>query len=441
MSERLRASGFLTRLAGIAAVGLVLRLVYVLVLTRGLVDTGDSDFFHRIALLIGDGRGFTEPIGLALTGSVRPTALHPPLYPLLIGAFSAAGVDSYLAQRVIGCLVGALAIVAVGLLGRRVGGERVGVVAAALAAAYPVLIGADGAVMSESLYGLLVVVSLLCAYRVVDRPSAGRAAVLGVAIGLAALTRAEALALLVFAVAPAAVAGAGGRRGPAWRPVAVAILACLVVLLPWTIRNWSAFDLPVLVSNNSGTLLSGANCATTYHGPELGSWNIFCVKPGPSTNEARAAAHERSAGLSYADDHLGRVPVVLGVRLLRTLDLYKPGVEARRAESRSYGIDLAGAVAFWLLAPVGVYGLVLLRRRRQPLALLLAPAALVAIVSLTGYGIPRFRHPLDLVLMVLAAVTYDAVMTRARPPRPPALPERARPAPRPAPPDAAPPAA
>lgn len=397
------------RLGAIALAGLGVRLVYVLLLSRGLHDSGDSEFFHRIGALIGDGRGFIEPIGLGLTGDVRPTALHPPLYPLLLGGASALGVDSYLGQRVIGCLIGAASVVAVGLLGRRVGGDRVGLIAAALAAVYPVLIGADGAVMSESLYGLLVVASLLAAYRMAERPSSlGRAAVFGALVALAALTRAEGLALLVFALVPALL-WVGGRRRvrEVWRPAVVAVLACFCVLAPWTVRNWSAFDRPILISNNSGTLVSGANCATTYHGDELGSWNIFCVRPGSSTNEAVAAAHERSVGLGYAGDHLGRVPAVLGVRLLRTFSLWDAGEEARRAESRSYGVDLVGAIAFWLLAPVGVYGLVLLRRRREPVALLLAPFALAVVVSVVGYGIPRFRHPADLVLMVLVAVAYD----------------------------------
>jgi 4-amino-4-deoxy-L-arabinose transferase-like glycosyltransferase len=410
---------FRGRIVALATFGLALRLMYVLALSRGLHDSGDSDFFHRLAVLIGDGRGFVEPLGLSLTGAARPTALHPPLYPLFLGAFSAVGVDSYLAQRVIGCFIGFFVIVCVGLLGRRVGGDRVGLIAAGLAAVYPVLIAADGAVMSESLYGLLVVVALLCAYRLAERPSAGRAAVLGAVIALAALTRAEALALLVLALVPAAVMGArrsGGRTSGAWRPVAAGVLACVVVLAPWTARNWHVFGRPILISNNSGTLLAGANCDTTYRGPELGSWNIYCVQPSISPNEALAAADERSVGLSYAGDHLGRVPAVLAVRLLRTFDLYQPGVEARRAESRSDRLEVAGAIAFWVLLPVGVWGALLLRRRRQPLVLLLAPFALAVAVSLVGYGIPRFRHPADLALVVLAAVAYEQLLRRRRRP-------------------------
>ena len=43
----------------------------------------------------------------------------------------------------------------VALLGRRLAGERAGLIAAGIAAIYPTLIAADGALMSETLYGLL----------------------------------------------------------------------------------------------------------------------------------------------------------------------------------------------------------------------------------------------------------------------------------------------
>lgn len=411
MVEAGRSRTFALRLGAIAATGLALRLIYVLLLSRGLHDSGDSEFFHRLGNLIGAGRGFVEPLGLALTGNAHPTALHPPLYPLLLGAASWLGIDSYLAQRVIGCLVGTAAIAAVGLLGRRVGGERVALVAAGLAALYPVLIAADGAVMSESLFGLLVVLSLLAAYRLAERPSGGRAALLGAAIGLAALTRAEGLGLLALVLVPAAMMGTRSTRR-ALAPIALGCVACAVVLAPWTIRNWAEFHHPILISTNSGTLLSGANCDATYHGALTGSWSISCVRLGPSRNEAVAAGYARDTGLDYAGHHAGRLPAVLAVRLLRTFDLYQPVHEARIAESRAYGLDLAGALCFWLLLPVGAYGALLLRRRSRPVVLLVAPFVLVVIVSLIGYGIPRFRHPADLALLALVAVAYDRALSQ-----------------------------
>src|SRR3954464_11671429 len=142
-------AGFSVWLAAIAAGALAVRLVYVLVLTPHLRGLGDATYYHELANVLGDGRGFVDP------SNGTATALHPPLFPLLLALPSALGLYSYQAHRVIVTLMGTATIVAVGLVARHVAGERAGLVAAALAAVSPVLISADGAVMSETLLGLL----------------------------------------------------------------------------------------------------------------------------------------------------------------------------------------------------------------------------------------------------------------------------------------------
>jgi hypothetical protein len=57
-------------------------------------------------------------------------------------------------------------------------------------------------------------------------------------------------------------------------------------------------------------------------------------------------------------------------------------------------------------------GFVVLRRRGQPLFILAAPFALVLLVSVTSYGILRFRAPADVALVVLGAVALDALWGR-----------------------------
>src|SRR5207244_8269490 len=100
----------------------------------------------------------------------------------------------------------------VGLIARRLGGPRAGLIAAGIAAVYPVLVAADGAMMSETLYGLLIAAALLTALRLLDRqPGPPLAAALGALIGLATLTRAEALLLLPLLAWPVA-ARAQARR-------------------------------------------------------------------------------------------------------------------------------------------------------------------------------------------------------------------------------------
>src|SRR3954469_9486325 len=100
--------GFARWLAAIAAGGLAVRLIYVLVLTPHLRGLGDATYYHELANALGDGRGFVDPLNGAAT------ALHPPLFPLLLALPSALGLDSYQAHRVAVALIGSVTILAVG---------------------------------------------------------------------------------------------------------------------------------------------------------------------------------------------------------------------------------------------------------------------------------------------------------------------------------------
>ena len=403
--------GFAARLAAVAAAGLALRLVYVVVLTPHLVGHGDSRFFHETANLIGDGHGYAEPLALALFGREQATAQHPPLTSLLLGGASALGVDSYVGQRVVMAFVGALTVATVGLLARRLGGGRAGLLAAGLAAVYPTLVATDGAVMSEAPFGLFTAMALVCAFAVADGGGRRWAAALGAAIALASLSRAEGLLLLPLLVIPAA------RLAPARRGAlaALACLCCAALVLPWSARNWIAFDRPVPISTNYGTLLAGANCARTYAGRDIGGWAIGCVPAVRAANEAVAAARLRRRGLDYASEHAERLPSVAGARLLRSFSLLQPFRQADNAEARDPTVEKAGVVFFWLLAPPAVYGALVLRRRRRGLVLLAAPLVVAATVSVFGYGVPRFREPADVAVVALAALALGSLRPAARP--------------------------
>jgi 4-amino-4-deoxy-L-arabinose transferase-like glycosyltransferase len=402
---------FRGRLATIVAGGLLLRLAYVLVFARHVPMAGDSQFFHAEPRLLAAGHGYIEPFVFAAYHISVATAAHPPLYPFVLTVPALAGIDGILAQRVITCLIGAVVLAAIGLLGRRVGGDRVGLTSAGIAAIYPVLVSADGALMSESLYGLMVVAALYAALTHRGRRDLISAIALGVATGLAALTRSEALLLLPLLVWPLTVRG---PRAPA--RVLCATLACLVVLTPWTIRNWEAFHQVVVISHNDSTVIAGANCHDTYYGVDLGSWSFACISQRVTLHEGVQADRWRSQGLHYLKAHLSRLPVVLLVRLLRTWDFWQPRRQTQFAESRARWADEAGVAAYYVLLPLAVAGAVLLRRRRSPAFwILLAPVALVTLSTLLGWGLPRFRHAAEPSTVVLAAFAVTAAIHRRRP--------------------------
>ena len=121
---------------------------------------GDAFYYHHQANALADGKFFINPIRYVFDG-VRgrerrsPAALHH--LPL---ALVASG--STASPRTASCsgLLGVATIVVVGLVGRRVAGTAVGLIAATIVAVYPFMWINDGMVMSESLVVLMAALVL-----------------------------------------------------------------------------------------------------------------------------------------------------------------------------------------------------------------------------------------------------------------------------------------
>ena len=402
--------GFLARLALILAGALVIRVLYTLLVAQDIPVIGDALTYHLLGENIADGKGFERAPHPQLAPFEGwkpgvPTAEHPPLFPLLIGLITKLGATGYLAQKLLLCVVGTTTVAFVGLAGREAAGSVTGLVAAGIAAVYPFLWVVDGSLMSETLYGALLAATLWLAIRFARRPSLGLAAGLGALAALAALTRGEALLLVPLLLVPLAI-----RAGTAWRSrlafASAAVVAFALVLAPWTIRNLSVFEKPVLVSTNGNAVFVGSNCDPVYHGPFTGLWNFNCYGAAPGGDESEASVAYRNRGFDYARDHTGRLPVVMAVRLLRVWDLYRPLQQAtyESLEGRSETASRIGLVFYYPLLLLAVAGASILRRRGAPLWPLAAFPVMVSLTAVAIYGVTRFRFAAEPALCVLAAV-------------------------------------
>jgi 4-amino-4-deoxy-L-arabinose transferase-like glycosyltransferase len=410
----LAQSHFWPWIAALTATGFALRVLYTFTISPPIPGLADPSFYYYASNLMVQGHGYTAPFVYQLLGQFLPTSAHPPLWPALlavlglftapasgVGHLTGASVD---AARILGCAVGAGVVLVTGLLGRRIGGWRVGLVAAAIAAVYPHFITLDGFLMSEPLYGLIVGGLLLLAYDFTARPTRLRALALGVLVGLAALTREEALLFVPVLLLP--VAWRSGRER--MQLGTLALVGVVLVIAPWTVRNYYAFHRFVPVSNGSGAVVAGSNCARTYYGSSIGSWQVSCVAPAhPSTNEAVQAASEQSKGLHYIGQHPARAVLIAGVRFLRMWSLYAPNDQAI-GESTVLWIGLG---IYYCLMAAAIYALVMLRRRGRKLLILLAPAVVVAITSLIGVGLDRLRYDAEIPMIALAAWTVVLLLS------------------------------
>jgi 4-amino-4-deoxy-L-arabinose transferase-like glycosyltransferase len=418
-------------LAALALVAFALRVVYALIadVPHGL---GDDLWFHSVANGLVDGRGFSDPfhsvgpdgtVAFGLYGSSIATAFHPPLFPLLLAIPSLVGLDSYTAHQVFGCALGAAAIPVMGLVGRRLAGDAAGIAAAAIGAVFIPLMARDALLLSESLYGLLVALALLAVLRLRELPTARRALELGVVIGLAALTRGEALLLLLILAVPAALVTA--ERGRRLRTAALVSAATVAVCLPWCVRNTLEYDKLTLITTGDGSVVAGSNLPSTFHGPLLGSWDFRGMARSPAgrqtdSNEAVQSERLRKQGVDYALDHVSRLPVVVAARIGRTWELYPFDPRQRfdlahdqfqHVRTLEYPSQLM-LLAVWLLA---IMGAVRLRRDGEPVWPFLVPVVLVTLITALGHGDPRYRHAADVSLVILAGVGLAGMKGRAWP--------------------------
>ena len=417
-------------LAAVAVAGFAIRVAYGLI-AHVPSGFGDDVWFHAVANGLVHGRGFSDPFHtLTSDGSIEffragghtiATAFHPPLFPFVLAPLSAVGLDTYTAHQIAGCAIGSVGVYVIGLVARRLGGDRAALAAAAIAAVFIPMISREALLQSESLYGLLIALILLAALRLMDAPSSWRRGLeLGALIGLAALTRGEALLLLV---PPLLLLFA--RRMPA-RTAVITIGTAVLICLPWAIRNTLEFDQLTLITTGDGSVIAGSNLPRTYHGPDLGGFDIVGLYRTPAgrdvdPNEAVQSDRWRREGIDFARDHASRLPVVLAARALRTWDLFPFDPRARAdLGSDQYhhirALDYPGQLMLLAVVILAVLGGVAVRRHRGPLWLFVVPIVLVTLVSLAGHGDPRYRHAADVALVVLAGVGAARFLGGSAPP-------------------------
>jgi 4-amino-4-deoxy-L-arabinose transferase-like glycosyltransferase len=434
---RARVRGFHAGLAFISVAGLAYRVWYVLQERGRIRLNGDAQYYHWQANDIAHGLWFIDPTQYREFGRIIPSADHPPVYILYLAAVSRFIGQSELTHRLASCLLGGLAIFVIGLVGRELVDERVGLLAAAAAAVYASLWINDEMLMSESAYVLISATMVLWAIKFWKRPTAGRAALMGAAIALAALTRPEALLLFPFLALPYALA-----RGPSgWRirtkHIVVSFGVGFLVLAPWLGYNIHRFQKPVLMSNGAGSVLMVANCDQTYHGFLFGYWYGGCAAgqtdlPG---DESQQEAVWRKRGLTYIRHHESRYPIVAAARVARMWDIWTParisqgiGLDGGLEGRGIWQSQLATDQYFALLIPA-LAGLWVLRRRKQPVLPFIAIAATLTLTAASTFGITRYRASVDAMTPVLAAVAVFAAIDawNARRVSEPAAPDPAAP--------------
>jgi 4-amino-4-deoxy-L-arabinose transferase-like glycosyltransferase len=420
MTERSRLA-----LAAILVLAALLR-VAVIAADAGYSPQNDAFEYDFYAHSIAAGDGYPESGYLRQGG---PTAIRGPGYPYLLGGVYAATGDSRTAGRLAGAALGVLAVFLIYLIGRRIWGRRVGLIAGGLAAVFPPLVLLSRELWSETLFLPLALGAVLCALEF--RRSGGGlrwAAGAGALCGLALLTRNTAAPLLICIPLGMVVAPFRFTLEKLRAPLVVLVVAALVVA-PWTIRNLAEFGRLVPVTTSTGITSSGVYNPATYGSGTHGAWRTPQAIPRfaplfetPGVDESEVDSELRREARDFAWEHPGYVAEVFAWNLVRMFELTGDSVVDSSGEavtergigSATPAAERAGLLLAVALAACGAAAMIASRRREPnreggafyptgPLFLWLIPALTLIATALLN-GLPRDRLPIDAFLLLLAAV-------------------------------------
>jgi 4-amino-4-deoxy-L-arabinose transferase-like glycosyltransferase len=403
--------------ATIFAVALLVRLGLLAagIAARPQTAVGHIPFLNEtgcIARAIAEGRGFSSPLII----NSGPTAWTTPLYPyLLAGIFKILGIEtlrSEIAIKVCNDLFSALVCFPLYSVGKKLFGTTVGALSAWLwAFLSSAIYFANVWVWDTSLSALALTTVLWATYEIEERPNNRLWVAYGALCAFAVLVNAALLVVLpgLFCY----VAYRIHRHSVDWvKFPAMATLAFAIGVSPWIIRNQIVFHGQVLFKSTFGVALWLGNNPQV---PDTWSWWLH-----PTENAEEAAEYRRMGEVAYMQEK-----EKLAFAFIKTHPLDSLRFDFRRfmytwTESWEPIADVWHLSALpvllvvcwnYLFALLALLGLLLARRavpiRYLPLLIVCVFFPLVFYISVST---PRYRHPIDPMLTLLAVYSATQIV-------------------------------
>jgi len=336
------------------------------------------------------------------------TAYRVPGTALLWGALYRVFGHRYAAVRIANCILGAITILFVYGIGKRCFGGSVGPLSAATFAVWPTSLFYSATLGSEPLFTFLFLWYVLLALQVGAHPAIARAMFAGLLLGLATLTRPNAMFMILLAVFWAWWEFRG--QGKNLRIGLAIPLVAVTTLIPWVARNYAVFHELVPLSTGGGDVLLGGNNRVVVTDPVYYGYWVFPTSSLPEYREQLKAPNqelrrdhlETKLALRWLADHPRWWWYLVQAKFRRSLTPI--------LDSNSPRLYRVGMLVFW--GPVLVLSALsffptLLRffRSKHPgwiLHLAIIDFELTAIIF---WGASRFRYPVEGLCIALAYVS------------------------------------
>jgi hypothetical protein len=366
----------------------------------------------NIAYSLALGHGFGSPFRV----DTGPTAWMTPLYPMVLaGIFRIFGnytFPAFVATALVNIVCSTFTCLAIFAAGRKIGGLGVGAIGAVLWAVFPsAIVFPYESFWDASLTALLASTLLWATVALAGSTRTREWYGYGLLWGLALMTSATLVSVFPFLLGwlthRARQTDRHWLRNPALA-AGVAILCCI----PWTVRNYAVFHTLVPLRTVMGLSLWVGN-----------NESADGLSPGrlhPISNSEEREKYVELGEIGYMSEKEDEAIRFMRSHPARELQLIKTRFVAIWAGGTPAPISaFLRARSKWFrwtlffnifLTLAGLAGIVVLYRRRSPYTF---PAAVFPLIFPLAYYVtlapPRYRHPMDPVLVLLSAISLQAI--------------------------------
>ena len=346
-----------------------------------------------------------------------PNLTHQPFYfsPLIAFYMIAVSIlfgENLFAVRVITALLGSIGVVFAYLIAKKTMNHAVAYLAAIFCACNSVLIFYDISLLSDPLVTVLNLLAIWLMLRWNERLSIRTTVILGITLGLTALSRGTIALLMPVFFLWTMKTGAGSIR----RKIVNLTLLCAVtasVILPVTIRNYFSNERHQFVpTNTAGGIVLWANLNPSANG--MGGYDMQALED--------VRNRMRTEGITFGDE-VRRFIVEQPADFLRLefhkLKLFLRGYEI--CDNRPYYVFRYASkilrlpwLNFVIIAPLGLVGMLIAYRRWNTLLLLYGFVFVQLLSSLVFNAASRYRLPIVPVLSIFAAYGVWEIFSRIR---------------------------
>jgi 4-amino-4-deoxy-L-arabinose transferase-like glycosyltransferase len=197
------------------------------------------------------GKGF---VGAGWLGPEAPTALNTPTYPVLLAVWLwLGGPLPFLGVELFQALLSALLVYLVGRIALYLSGDPLtSLLTAIFVASYPPLVYFCKQISPAIVSTFFTMLSFYLLLRFFEKPTCKYSVMCGLVFGISLLTE----AILVLAIPGAALIAwlwwyKGDRRAVIGK-LLVSVVICVLIVLPWTVRNYLVFQRVVPLKTSFG---------------------------------------------------------------------------------------------------------------------------------------------------------------------------------------------